>query len=364
MMKTTLYIPLLMLVATLTAACTKHTPEAIQPVMPSGSYIFFEPEVLTSIEARTTMVEGTSLPSASGTAFGVFGYCGSSPIFTHENYGEKHIANVQRESEGGRFSYKHLAQWKDASSPHHFYAFYPYSICENVTTTATSQSISYQQPTNQTSMVDILTAKASVSKDGLKNEPVSLGFTHRLWALDVSVMNSQEKDYVTYPNGDIDTKTPNLYIIDAKIYIHGFRKAGNISIGDNSINGKTETADKTEAVPYDLFTASVTTPSIMVESKKSHTFAPLLFLPVSNTFAYRLEIKFRNAWGASYDYYYPAPTIDSEGNKIYGYKTLDKSFEAGKRYSLQVEKNDASGSFNINWDVNDWENKGVDHTFN
>lgn len=351
MMKKTLYIPLLVLVATLAAACTKHTPEAIQPNSPSSSYIFFQPDIMEEIDTRANTVQFT------GDKFGVIGYVGTTPIFTGYS---NNIAEVKKE--GSLYVYDNLAQWADATSAHNFYAFYPYG--QTIVTDNSVPFISYTQPTTVDGMVDVMTATTSVSRQDVDNGLVLLNFTHRLWALDVKVNNSQSRDVITNPEGTDVTIAPNLYITGAKIHIYGYRKAGNISMGENKIEGSAKTADETEVVTFDLFTASTATPSIMVESEKSHTFDPLLFLPIGKTFAYRLEINFKNAWGASYDYYYPALTMDDEGNRVYGYKNLDnKYFVAGYRYSLEVEKKDAEGSFNINWDVKDWEGVGVYHTF-
>ena len=352
MMKKTLYIPLLVLVATLTAACSKYTPEAIQPNSPSSSYIFFQPDIMEEIDTRANTVQFT------GDKFGVIGYVGTTPIFTrYSNY----IAEVKKD--GSLYVYDKLAQWADATSAHNFYAFYPYG--QTIVTDNSVPFISYTQPTTVDGMVDVMTATTSVSRQDAPNGLVPLNFTHRLWALDVKVKNSQSKDVVTNPEGTDVTTSPSLYITGAKIHIYGYRKAGNISIADDDVKGDKVEATIAEVLTYDLFTASSDSPQIHVGKGETKTFDQLLFLPVNKSIEYRLEINFKNAWGASYDYYYPTPTVDDEENRVYGYQQSSrKIFLAGYRYSLEVEKIDAEGSFNINWDVKDWEEVGVDHTFN
>lgn len=347
---------LLSTIVVLVAACSKQTHDLVHPDTPSSSssYIFFEPEIVETVETRA---DGTS--SFEGPSFGAIGYVEGVSIFTAYDNG---IAEVVRD-DNGLYVYSDLAQWKDATTDHNFYAFYPYDILENVSSgTDKVPYISYTQPTTLAAMKDVMTASTGQIK---KRPLVEIQFSHRLWALDVSVVNSQTNDYVTTPTGTEVINAPNLYVTDAKIHIYGYRKTGNISMGGNTISGDDVKSDQSEKVMYDLFTASTDTPSLDIASTESHAFEPLLFMPVSATFSYRIEIKFMNSWGASYEYYYPAPTIDADSNPQYGYITLtDKNFEAGKRYSLQVEKIDATGEFIINWAVSPWDEISVDHTFN
>lgn len=350
-MKRTLYILLFALTVALMAACSKHTPTPIQPDTSTGSYIFFEPEIMESVETRASTVPFT------GDKFGVFGYVGTKSIFTGYT---NNIAEVKKEER--LYVYDNLAQWQDATSTHNFYAFYPFDqttgIADNV------PYIPYTQPTTLAGMTDVMTATTSVSKQNLTNGLVTLNFTHRLWALDVKVKNSQTNDVVTNPDGSDVTITPNLYITGAKIHIYGYRKAGNLSMGDSKVFGADDKATIDEVLTFDLFTSSSENPTLQVDKGETKTFDPLLFLPANKTVEYRLEINFQNAWGASYDYYYPTPTQDGEGNIVYGYQKPDKYFLAGYRYSLEVEKIDAAGRFNINWAVQDWNKVDVEHTFN
>ena len=350
-MNKTLYILILTLTVAFTAACTKHTTDPLQHNTTSGSYIFFQPKIMEGVETRANTVPFT------GDKYGVIGYVGTTPIFTGYT---NNIAEVKKD--GSLYVYDKLAQWKDATSTHNFYAFYPYD--QTIGTNENTPYIQYIQPKNLTGMIDIMTAKTSTSKGDVTNGLVTLNFTHRLWALDIKVKNSQSKDVITNPEGTSVTVEPNLYITGAKIHIYGYRKAGDISIADNKVSGDNVKATIDEVLTYDLFTSSSATPQLQVSKGETKTFDQLLFLPVNNSIEYRLEINFKNAWGASYDYYYPSPAMNEEGNMVYGYKNIDKNFLAGYRYSLEVEKIDAAGIFNINWDVNDWTEVDVDHTFN
>lgn len=353
-MNKTTYI-LLLLATVISAACGKH----IHDIDHQGSqtqtnaYVFFDPEVIEVVQTKTHIVEGDKLPTAANTAFGVLGIYNS--IWLFEDYTDN-IAKVYRETDGALFDYDNLSPWPDATADYIFYAFYPYSIYNEVVVGANNiPYIQYTQPTDVADMKDILTA----TKQTKKTDLVKPEFSHRLWALDVKVKNSQQENVPYYPNGTDQTLSPTLYITEAKIYVKGFYKNGKISL----TGPVADTQISADIFEYDIATSSS---DIAVPSSTTIALEPLLFLPVKNTLAYRLELKLKNAWGASYDFSYPSPTSDNSGNILYSYITLSNmDFKAGYRYSLILEKKETPGDFSINWDVNGWGiQEDVNHTFN
>ena len=190
-MKHYIYITLAIALSIVTA-CTEH-PIVQVPQVPesSRSYIFFEPEVVDNKATKATFVEGDHLPAGSTeapSAFGVIGYYNGKSIF--DGY-EKSIAEVYRKGENTSFQYDVLAWWRDrdaaASTKHNFFAFYPYSIKEVVEPNNGNPYISYTLPTSEADMEDILTAYTQTARIST----VPLEFQHRLWALDVEVVNRQ-----------------------------------------------------------------------------------------------------------------------------------------------------------------------------
>lgn len=361
---------LLSTIVVLVAACSKQTHDPVHPDTPSSSssYIFFEPEIVETVETRA---DGTS--SFEGPSFGAIGYVDGASIFTAYDNG---IAEVVRD-DNGLYVYSHLAQWKDATTDHNFYAFYPYDIMENVSSgTDKVPYISYTQPTTLAAMKDVMTA----STGPIPKQPlVNIQFSHRLWALDVKVKNSQKNQVTVSPDGSEVTKDPNLTIVEAKLYIYGIPASGNISLGSDAVTSSTD-IQPSAAICYNLLPTSQSALPKTLASTKEETFQQLLFIPCNGLY-YRLEITFKNSWGAAYLYTYPdypTPEIDDDGKPIIDasapyeynatdgkwYLPLDKSFDAGKRYSLTVEKIDATANYNIKWAIYDWYSVDVGHTFN
>ena len=324
-----------------------HISDVQRPVR---SYIFFAPEVIDVAQTKTHIVEGTQLPITANTAFGVLGTYNSTWLFG--NY-DDNIAKVYRKEDGASFDYDNISPWPDGTADYSFYAFYPFSINNKIDITADNiPCIGYTQPSDVSDMVDILTA----TKTTKRTELVKLDFTHRLWALDIKVKNSQENDVPYFPDGTDETLPPTLSVSSAKVYVKGFYKSGNISI----TSGLSSPQIADEIAEYNIVTNDV-----KVAKGETIALEPLLFLPVNKTLAYRLEFEFKNAWGAKYDFYYPAQTTDESGNPIYSFITLSNmDFQAGYRYSLTIEKKETSGAFTINWDVMPWSAVNVDHTFN
>ena len=343
-MKRLQYI-LLISAVVIAAACTKHIPEPGQPDSPSlsRSYIFFEPEVAYNVGTRTTIVTGETLPTASGTAFGVMGYMGSNAIFTQYDGG---IAHVYRNGEGAEapFTYSNIAEWINSTSSHSFYAFYPYSLLNSVGVSGQRPYITYTQPTDQSQMTDILTASLSTAKTPI----VTLTFQHRLWALDLTVANTRtDKEKIYNPEtGKYDEYDPDLKVKSIKFEFDQLPKSGTLYLdGSEDIPDPTAAGNGLGLVRTYTYTDKVLT------SKTGFTLNgtdPFLFLPCGS-FKYRLTVEFENVpLGLSYTCHHPSTFVaDAEDNPILDNGQIQwhwataagpgsAGFEAGKRYSLDV----------------------------
>lgn len=359
MMKRIIYITLAA-VALLLSACSERPIDPMPQVPGStGSYIFFEPEVIESVETKTTMVEGTTLPGS----FGVYGYAESQTLFN---------GNEVYKNSDGYFTYDNLVRWVDGTTPHNFYAYYPYSL--DVSVSNNKPYIAYTQPTTQSSMIDILTANKTTQKMSV----VDLTFQHRLWAMDITIKNNREQDDLIYNpdtgNNDLNTgkqvKAKSIKIefddipASASLYLDG-----DIQLSDNRLT----------------FTKDY--PAVTLEAGKSSTLNgqdSFLFLPCPS-FKYRITIEFENTWGVSYIAHHPStykttedgePDYDSNGQIQWDWATAkgpnSGGFNAGYRYTLDIVKSDYDLTFVWDktewgeWDeiAQKWVNIKVEHTFN
>ena len=356
-MKHYIYITLAIALSIVTA-CTEH-PIVQVPQVPesSRSYIFFEPEVMEAKTTKATILEGEELPAAEGTAFGVMGYYNGTSIFSGYEDG---IAKVYRREANSSFQYDHLGWWLDrdaaATTRHNFFAFYPYSINESVELNNGNPFISYTLPTSEADMEDILTAYKSTARVSL----VQIVFQHRLWALDVEVVNRQTGDGYSQPG--VETLTPpDLHIVSVKLTLAGIPATGTLAIDGNLTS--TVTSRKTQEYTLHARTATIVkvpTDNPETEEKENTTsFGPLLFLPTDLSYdtggvQYQLDFTFENHWGDEY-----TQTFQLRDFKLA--KGAD-SFEPGKRYKLTVVKTDTEASVGLN--VTGWETQDVTHTFN
>ena len=250
-MKHNIYITLAIALSIVTA-CTEH-PIVQVPQVPesSRSYIFFEPEVLEVKTTKAEIVEGKELPGDAGTAFGVLGYYEGTSIF--DGYGDG-IAEVYRREKNSSFQYDHLGWWliRDAAATtkHNFFAFYPYSIKEVVEPNNGNPYIRYTLPTSEADMEDILTAYKSTARIS----PVQIVFQHRLWALDLEVVNSQTGDGYSQPG--VGTLTsPDLHIVSVKLTLAGIPATGTLAIDGNLTS--TVTSRKTQEYTLHARTATI-----------------------------------------------------------------------------------------------------------
>ena len=356
-MRKVLYI-LIALAAMSIVACTKHTPEPTPqgPDTPR-SYIFFEPSVHETVNSKATLVEGNKLPGAAGTAFGILGYYGSTSLFASA-YTDG-IAKVYR-PEGSSdeqklpFVYDNLVFWHDQDTEHHFYAFYPYSNGTpfSVTADGGSSYINYTQPTSDNAaMVDLMTAYTHVAQC---NE-VGLTFHHRLWALDVFITNAQTEG-LNSSNAVITS--PTLTIKSVSVIVESFPTGAKVYLNKDytaegsTISGIKLNTDKTSQPS--TYTINVASGDVLSNSgtTASKRYGSFLFLPVpANVFKYSLSITYLDSRGI-------------EDTFTTAAKTLNKPFDAGKRYTLNVTKSNDTfvvGSLS----PSKWtDHPQIDHEFN
>lgn len=353
-MKHYIYITLAIALSIVTA-CTEH-PIVQVPQVPesSRSYIFFEPEVLEAKTTKAEIVEGKELPGDAGTAFGVLGYYEGTSIF--DGYGDG-IAEVYRREKNSSFQYDHLGWWLNrdaaATTKHNFFAFYPYSIKEVVEPNNGNPYISYTLPTNEADMKDILTAYKSIARVS----PVQIVFQHRLWALDVEVVNRQTGDGYSQP-GDALTP-PDLTVVSVKVTLENIPSAGTMAIEGTGCTVTSRATQEYTLPQTGVKISPVDNPETTDVKENAASFGPLLFLPTLVSYdgvkvQYKLDFKFRNHWGDEYD-----QSFDFADFKL---ANGADSFEPGKRYKLTVVKTDTEASVDLY--VTDWTEKDVTHTFN
>lgn len=347
-MKHYIYITLAIALSIVTA-CTEH-PIVQVPQVPesSRSYIFFEPEVLEVKTTKAEIVEGKELPGDAGTAFGVLGYYEGTSIF--DGYGDG-IAEVYRREKNSSFQYDHLGWWliRDAAATtkHNFFAFYPYSIKEVVEPNNGNPYISYTLPTNEADMKDILTAYNAKARVSI----VPLVFQHRLWALDVEVVNRQTGDGYSQPGAEITP--PNLTVVSAKVTLDNIPSKGTMGISDLTYTINSRTTQAYTLPQTDITLSPVDDPVTTGIKENAACFGPLLFLPTDvsydgGTVGYKLDFTFKNHWGDEYT------------------QSFDRSFklakfEPGKRYKLTIVKNDTEATVGLT--VSEWTTQDVTHTF-
>ena len=342
-------------------ACTKHTPEPTPqgPDTPR-SYIFFEPSVHEAVDSKATLVTGDNLPGAAGTAFGILGYYNSTSLFANEY--SNGIAKVYR-PEGSTdeakkpFVYDKLVFWHDQVTKHHFYAFYPYinnsdGTAFSVTADGGSSYIDYTQPTDNATMVDLMTAYT----DAAQCNEVGLKFYHRLWALDVVITNAQTEGL---NSSNAVTATPTLTIKSITVTVENFPTGAKVYLNkDYTADGSTIPGIQLNTAKRDqpsTYTINVASGDVLANSgtTSSKRYGSFLFLPVpANMFKYSLSITYLDSRGEE-------DTFTTGAAKL-----LNKAFDAGKRYALTVTKTNDTfvvGSLS----PSDWnDHPQIDHEFN
>ena len=364
-MKSYIHIALIAALTFALAACTKHTTDpTLQAPDASRSYIFFEPEVVTSENTKATIITGETLPSAVGTAFGVIGYHGTSSIFGAPTTSNKGIAQVARSTDGV-FEYSPLVAWQGADN-HDFYAFYPHSLNANVshnvnnTTNLANPYITYSQPNaNDATMIDLLTAKASATK-AAGNE-VAIKFYHRLWALGIDIKNSMTKGLAA--DGVTTVTNPSLTITKIEVYVKDFPTTAVIPLEPNVTTNPITYGNEpmTLTSPYEITPADN---KKIIAYNQTGSYGTLLFIPLDSNhpFKYRLVISYTDSMGAG-TFTYPNS----------GYKESSTEFLGGKKYTLSLNKTNDTfviGTYadpdnsSTQFQPGDWSEVSVEHTFN
>lgn len=321
-------ITTLLIASVLTVACEKYTRENEIPGL-DNSYIFFEPSVNVSVDTKAVIADGETLPTSE---FGVLGnYNDGTQIFSKY---DNNVARVYKREGSELYSYDHLAQWKDGSSYHSFYAFYPYFLPSYTTLTtqnATIPYINYTQPTKLNEMVDILTATKTAKKDNT----VNLEFKHHLWWLSIKI------------NSSINS----VKIKSVKLTLKNFHSSGTLKL-DGTTTCNTQLSNgvfilhKEEDVPIEI-----------ASGESYDDFMPMLFLPIveSGKLQYKLEIVFANS-----DHIYTYPEQPTSGEESFASANI--KFESGKKYTITVDKKFTG--LNLNITREDWTSKEVNHEFN
>lgn len=371
MIKRILYIALGAAVSILTACTESPIDPTLQVSGSSRSYIFFEPSVVNIVETKTEMLQVKTLPKDGGTAFGVFGYAGTDQLFDNER--------VFRSTDDALFSYVDLVAWKDDSTVHDFYAYYPYDIAEkpNIGATVSKNTdglpyITYTQPTDQQYMVDILTATLSTAKRPV----VTLEFNHRLWALDITVKNNRTSDDMVYDPSDGKNDISKGH--DVKLKKLKFEIKDIPASGTLYMDGSIEVSDQTISFSEEY------TPNITIEPSKMFTVNgqnSFLLLPCESL-GFRVTAEFENTWGLTYTAHYPTtylvdettgePALDANDQIQWEWETVNKSFAAGNRYTIEINKSDYEVTYKwVQADWGEWDEENqewivtdVTHTFN
>lgn len=333
------------------SACTERHIGLDPAPGSSNSYIFFEPKVYVPVDSKASLIED-SLPTEEGSAFGVMGYAGTN---TASIFADGGIARVYWN--GTVFKYDNLAIWHGNETEHTFYAYYPYSLT-SVNQNNGNPYILYTQPTSESAMQEVLTASASTKKTS--NLTVPLEFHHRLWALDVVVKNSQ----TTGVDADNNvTSTPTITVTGIDVTVKNFPTSASIYLNGTDLvltrdsNGNLL---KNNSNVYSLPIADEDAMNIIATGAQN-TYGSLLFLPVpANIFTYQITVKYLDSTGKSAEF------TSTE-------KTSSIAFEAGKKYTLTVNKTndqfvmgeyyDPDGN-SSNFQPSDWYNVSFEHTFN
>ena len=368
-MKRILYI-LLMLAFSILSACTKHTigSESSTPDS-SRSYIFFEPQVINSSATKAEILTSATLPSEQGTAFGIIGYYGANSLFGAQTASNTGIAQVIRSS-AGVFEYNPLVPWQGANA-HHFYAFYPYSLNTSVVNASVDPYLSYTQPTSNEGMIDILTAKTSTTKAEVdaSGADVPIVFQHRLWALEIKIINSQTSGIGE--NGNVENTAVPLTITGVTLKVKGHPSgatiyldpAAAIDLNKDENNQVACHGECTYELPLTNENGDMIAAPTATATTPSKTYGHLLFIP-GGTFEYKVEISYKDAANNSYEFktdYAVSTTQFAAGSKytLVINKTPD-TFIVGKYHDPDDDEEDDNDDF----EAGDWKEVSVSHTFN
>lgn len=357
---------------TMFAACSEHPIDPVPQVPDSShSYIFFEPEVVETVTTRSTENTQHLSDYAPGESFGVLGYYRTTQLFksTATSAGIAEVSPVN-----GVYTYSPLETWKSKDDNHTFYAFFPYDdLVDKVKIeTATGNDAKTDVPYVEYSIsdnIDIISDCVPTAKTA--TGIVEFELEHSLWGLVLEVVNNQVNNSYNPNNpGNLDDPNteenehlaPLLSIVSAKLTITNVPSVGKLYLDGIPLASTRITDPKV----YDLHTAAMTEITLGKKDSQTstHTFNPVLLFPTdvavdaTTKVQYRLDFKFKNAWGVQYDFSYPAKANTYDDFSV-------STFAAGKIYKLTVKKNE-DGAFEVNtsselgWDTH----PDISHEFN
>lgn len=332
-----IFLPIILLVS----GCAEDSQPLPEEILGTDSYIFFDPEIMTT---RGTLISGIRLPSeVEKSRFGVFGHREDGSQIFNMYYGSPatgqlasafdNVAVMYRQAAGGAFYYDALTLW--TKGRHSFFAYFPYTDSPSevlpaisVASSATSRpSLTYVQPTELDKMTDILTAatlnKLSTDADA---QPVQLKFEHRLFAFDVILKNLQSASA-----RGIRVKSASVEFTDvisgATLYFED--GADEDLYADLSLGAATHAPFTHTFLTADAPILEVPAP-VAGQQAVEHNFnatSSFLFLPCPSL-KVKFTMTFINAWNEVCEYVKNV-TIEPEG-----------AFLPGHRYALVINKKD------------------------
>ena len=357
---------------TMLAACSERPIDPVPQVPDSShSYIFFEPEVVETVTTRSTEETQHLSDYAPGESFGVLGFYGTTQLFkpTATSTGIAKVSPVN-----GVYIYSPLETWKSKDGNHTFYAFFPYDDLvgkvkiETASVNPSKPSVPYVEYSINDN-IDIISDCVPTTKTS--NGIVEFELEHRLWGLVLEVVNNQSNNSYNPNNpGNLDDPNteenehldPLLFIVSAKLTITNVPSAGKLYLDGTPFLSSRISEPKV----YDLHTATMGEVTLGKKDSQTstHTFNPVLLFPTNvavdatTKVQYRLDFKFKNAWGVQYDFSYPATANTYDDFSV-------STFAAGKTYKLTVKKNE-DGAFEVKTSSElDWEtHPDISHEFN
>jgi hypothetical protein len=211
-------------------------------------------------------------------------------------------------------------------------------------------------PETEAEMMDIMTAYTETARV----LPVPLEFKHRLWALDVEVVNAQTGNGYSQPGAGLTS--PDLTVVSVKVTLANIPISGTMAIAGTGCTVNSRATREYTLPQTNIKISPVDDPETSDVKENAASFGPLLFLPTDVSFTdnnggklqHKLDFTFQNHWGVQY--------TQSFEFRDFILTEEPASFAPGKRYKLTVVKNDTEASVGLT--VTGWTTRDVTHTFN
>lgn len=348
---------IIILAIAIMSGCDKHPDPNGGLASGPYSYIFFDAGVVST---KGELIEGETLPSSTGTAFGVMGFRpdGSTPIFGMYGTADDQIqsafdnvAKMYRPEKNAAFRYDKLATWHGGE--HDFYAYYPFSdsggadkAISNIGQSGNRPFVSYTQPAQLNIMTDVMTAYAP--NQTASTSAVQLTFNHRLFAFDVVLKNNQSESL------------RDIIINDAVIQFYEIPESATLyfdtpTVADSPSGSQTISHDFiTSPVTINHPTGNATSVTYIFNQGSSATANSFLFLPCT-ALKLKFEITYVNSWNEERTF-----TVDRSSTPL----AVSEGFQAGHRYALVLNVSDEGQGFEFVPTIVNWENKNLDIKFN